>query len=76
MATDKKDLYCLIETFDKLIANRTRNTATATLFNSLNKAKTDMVDRLVRCVWNAEYALAKITVQNCPKLTSHRLTTA
>jgi len=65
MATDKKDLYCLIETFDKLVANRTRNPATATLFNSLNKAKTDMVDRLVRCVWNAEYALAK---NNCAKL--------
>ena len=67
MATDKKDLLYLIETFEKLVASRTRNPATATLYNSLNKAKTDMVDRLARCVWNAEYALAKNDCAKPPK---------
>lgn len=59
MSTGKQDLRTLIGTIQQLLTSRMRDRVTETYFNSLNESKSDMVNRLMQCVWHAEYALSK-----------------
>ena len=66
MSAGKKELFSFIDSLQQLVSSRTRNEVTKTYFNSLNESKSDMVNRLMQCVWNAEYALLKRMCKESP----------